>query len=336
MVIPLLVVLAASVAIRYACDWFEPAADHLGRNLPPGVKGATINAVGSSLPELLTSIALLFEHFDRGGFAAAVATCAGSAVFNIAVIPALCLLAARRAGVDKIVLDRGVIVRDGLFFVIGVLVLLDVLGEREITVFAGLALVGIYVLYLVVLYTSTRRASQGGAGAPAADEGEEWTSKRAWAVIAGSVAVLAVACHFLAQAVVDVAIVLDVAPYFTALILAAIATSVPDTILSVKDALKGEYDDAVANAVGSNTFDIGIGIGLPLLVYTLVHGTLQADDLVMREGIRELMVVLLVVTAFVLGMLVATQKIGLKRAFTMLGVYGAFAVWVLGDAAGWW
>ena len=37
--------------------------------------------------------------------------------------------------------------------------------------------------------------------------------------------------------------------YFTAVVLAAAATSVPDTVLSVKDARKGEYDDAVANAV---------------------------------------------------------------------------------------
>ena len=36
----------ASYLIKFACDQFEPAADYLGRNMPPGVKGATINAIG--------------------------------------------------------------------------------------------------------------------------------------------------------------------------------------------------------------------------------------------------------------------------------------------------
>eukprot|EP01047_Picozoa_sp_COSAG01_P114438 COSAG01_NODE_43112_length_433_cov_0.772455_1_plen_71_part_01 len=49
---------------------------------------------------------------------------------------------------------------------------------------------------------------------------------------------------------------LDVAPYFTAVILGAAASSVPDTIISYKDAMKGDYDDAIANAIGSNIFDI--------------------------------------------------------------------------------
>ena len=49
------VLVLCSVVISFACDSFEEAADFLGRNMPPGIKGATINAVGSSLPELFTA-----------------------------------------------------------------------------------------------------------------------------------------------------------------------------------------------------------------------------------------------------------------------------------------
>ena len=41
------------------------------------------------------------------------------------------------------------------------------------------------------------------------------------------------------------------------IIIAVAANSVPDTILSVKDAIKGNYNDAISNAIGSNVFDIG-------------------------------------------------------------------------------
>ena len=39
-------------------------------------------------------------------------------------------------------------------------------------------------------------------------------------------------------------------------VVAAIASSFPDTLLSIKDAQKGKYMDAFSNAFGSNIFDI--------------------------------------------------------------------------------
>ena len=49
------------------------------------------------------------------------------------------------------------------------------------------------------------------------------------------------------------------------------ASSIPDTILSVKDAQNKKYKDAFSNAYGSNIFDICIGIGLPVLIYLLAN-----------------------------------------------------------------
>ncbi|HEB79215.1 MAG TPA: hypothetical protein ENI79_01900, partial [Rhodospirillales bacterium] len=78
----LLAVVIASMVMMYACNSFDDAASHLGRNMTAGVRGATINAVGSSMPELLTTFFLLFLFQDQGGFAAGIATTAGSAIFN--------------------------------------------------------------------------------------------------------------------------------------------------------------------------------------------------------------------------------------------------------------
>ena len=92
----MLLVLISMYVIAFACDSFEPAADYLGTEvykMGPGIRGASIEAVASSLPELFTTLFLLFAHQDQDGFSAGIATCAGSALFNGAVIPAICIFA---------------------------------------------------------------------------------------------------------------------------------------------------------------------------------------------------------------------------------------------------
>ena len=46
----------AMLIIWRSSDGFEVASGYLGRNLTDGVRGATINAVGSSIPELFTTL----------------------------------------------------------------------------------------------------------------------------------------------------------------------------------------------------------------------------------------------------------------------------------------
>lgn len=56
------------------------------------------------------------------------------------------------------------------------------------------------------------------------------------------------------------------------LIVLAAGTSVPDAMGSIAVARDGMGDMAVANAVGSNTFDILLGLGLPWFIWALVQG----------------------------------------------------------------
>merc|ERR1712083_139177 len=51
----------------------------------------------------------------------------------------------------------------------------------------------------------------------------------------------------------------------------AAGTSVPDLITSVLVAKQGKGDMAVSSSVGSNIFDVTIGLPVPWLVYAMVH-----------------------------------------------------------------
>merc|ERR1719355_331982 len=52
----------------------------------------------------------------------------------------------------------------------------------------------------------------------------------------------------------------------------AMGTSIPDALGSLAVAKNGEGDMAVSNAVGSNVFDICMGLGLPWLIATIADG----------------------------------------------------------------
>jgi Ca2+/Na+ antiporter len=55
-------------------------------------------------------------------------------------------------------------------------------------------------------------------------------------------------------------------------LLLAAGTSVPDAIASVIVARNGEADMAIANAVGSNVFDILLGLGIPWALVPAIDG----------------------------------------------------------------
>jgi cation:H+ antiporter len=158
--------------------------------------------------------------------------------------------------------------------------------------------------------------------------GRDFTTSSAWVVLSLSTIVIAIACYGLSEAVMLSADALNVPAYFTALIFAAAATSVPDTILSVKDAMRGSYDDAISNAVGSNTFDITVALGLPLVLYALLYGDVT---IMSADETQTLRVVLFVVTVVVLLLLLLAPRVTVATAFILAAIYFGWMGFVFYD-----
>ena len=103
---------------------FDIAASYISRNLPKGIKGPTINAVASSLPELLISSLFLFYYNDLVGFSAGYATIIGSAAFNICAIPVLASwIYFNKSKSSSLRINKVIIFQDSLFNLISILFL---------------------------------------------------------------------------------------------------------------------------------------------------------------------------------------------------------------------
>lgn len=329
--LPFFYILLSCYLLKYACDTFEQAAAYLGRNFPPGVKGATVNAIGSSMPEMCVVIACLFWFDDPSLIMVALGVTAGSAIFNGCVIPALSIIMAKDENgkaVEHIELNKKVLLRDVFWVLTAEVALIVCLGFNSFTIWMAVILNVIYCLYAVHLYFDAKNHVAGDDDEYEYEEIEDkgiisnifafnfnallfsnrtFTLTRAVIVLSLAIAIISGASHILVEGVLGSAAVLGVPQFFAGLVFGAAASSIPDLILSVKDAQKGEYEDAVANPLASNTFDTTIAFALPLLVWFIINGV-ESLPLVQDGNLTILRWTLVGVTAAVAASLLFNYK----------------------------
>ncbi|HIA13248.1 MAG TPA: hypothetical protein EYN69_14470 [Flavobacteriales bacterium] len=159
------------------------------------------------------------------------------------------------------------------------------------------------------------------------------------AVIGSACLLLVVSCEWIGSATFSIFGYgnfsgLDIPIIFVSVILASAATSVPDTIISMRDAKRGNYDDAISNAIGSNIFDVCFALGLPLLIYTLMYGELTMSSEVVVFS-SELRILLLILTFLTVLIYYVGKKMGPIKAYTLIGMYVLFVVYIVGRSQNW-
>ncbi|KAI5623975.1 sodium/potassium/calcium exchanger 1 isoform X2, partial [Silurus asotus] len=105
----------------------------------------------------------------------------------------------------------------------------------------------------------------------------------------------------------------------------AAGTSIPDLITSVIVARKGLGDMAVSSSVGSNIFDITVGLPVPWLMFSFVHG--MAPVAVSSNGLFCAIVLLFLMLLFVIfSIAVCKWRMNKMLGFTMFMLYFVFLV----------
>ena len=408
----LLEVSVISIVIWQACDPFADAAQWVGQRfqLPGSVRGATLDAVASSMPELFSGIFFVVlaiaavdgnqiaETIEAGaeGYGSTIATCAGSAVYNMILIPAFCglVISFSRKSRPTIDVEDEVISRDGMWFVGCELLLILFLFQNTMhwwMAFVFLLLYGVYIyqLYRDALLFRTKMsavksfiaehgvATSVGTILDAMDsaglnvsrglviqaveetkdtglresEDDQECSHRAGIffgyislplngltttlTLIVSTLIAAMACYFLVEVTLETAEQLAVPAFFVAVILAAAASSVPDTFLAIGAARRGDDSGAVSNAFGSNIFDICICLSIPLLVNAYLTGWQPVELLQDGQpipGLVGLRILLVVLTFVTLAIMWHNRQLTFRKSLALCGLYGVFIAYaVLGS-----
>ncbi len=95
------------------------------------------------------------------------------------------------------------------------------------------------------------------------------------------IACIIIGSNFVVNSATEIATILGISERIISLTIVALGTSLPELVTSVVATKKGEYDIAIGNVVGSNIFNIGIVLGVPVAIFGTIHNiSFQFIDLI--------------------------------------------------------
>lgn len=241
------------VVLVLAADTFVAGAERLAlrRRWSPAVIGAVVVGIGTSLPELITSVLAA----GRGQADLALGNAAGSNVANLLlVLGVAALVTPLRSGVDDA--PR----RDGIVAALASLALLAVVADRQVSVLDGLllaALLAAAVGWQVRSATMVEAATEVPLRAP-----ERHLAVR---VVGGLVGVL-IGAQLLVSAATDLAERAGVPEIVVGSVLVAVGTSLPELATAIASARRGQVQLLLGNLLGSNVFNALAVVGAAALV----------------------------------------------------------------------
>ena len=322
------VTLVATAVIWKGSGLLESSSQRLSAyyQLPDVVQGAVVVAVGSSFPELSTTVISTLVH---GEFELGVAAIVGSALFNILVIPALSGLCSR----DPLTSNRDLVYKEAQFYMIAVAVLTltfafaaiyNPVGDGttirgEMTRTLALMPVALYALYVFVQYQDTIDHT-GEADASGIRPGREWGT------LALSLVVIVVGVEGLVRAAIAFGNLFGTPSFLWGITVVAAGTSIPDAFVSVRAARGGRGVTSIANVLGSNTFD---------LLVCIPAGVLIAGAATINFSLGAPLMAALTTATIVLFLLMRTHMI-LSRieSAALLVLYAAFVLWIGAESFG--
>lgn len=316
----------STLVVWKASDILEASSTKLASyyGLPAIVQGSLIAAVGSSFPELSSTVLSVLVH---GDFELGVGAIVGSAIFNILVIPAVSVFGDGK----NLKANREIVYKEAQFYMLSIAVLLltfsmaviyyPVPGEAikgNVTRFLAVIPVLVYGLYLFIQYEDTQDTEK--------EKITDIPVLKEWSLLLTSLVLIVAGVEGLVTSAIELGNIFDTPSFLWGLTVIAAGTSLPDSVVSYKAAKKGKGVVSIANVLGSNVFDLLIAIPI---------GVLLAGTTPINYGVAVPMFGFLTFSTIVLFTALRTElKLTRKEAYILLMVYTVFLSWMVAETLG--
>lgn len=259
MLINIILLVLGFVILIKGADLFVDGASGVAANFKVSkmLIGLTIVSFGTSAPEFAVSVKSLLS----GSGDIVLGNVIGSNILNILLILGCCgLVHSLNVKNNTVKKELPITMLISTLFAV---LLSDSIFDKGVTnSFTrgdGIALLLFFLVFIYYLITIARNKVEK-------DDTETLPmSKAAIFTIIGLVGIV-LGSNFVVDSATFLAEKLGVSERLISLTIIAFGTSLPELVTSVTATKKGEYDIAIGNVVGSNIFNIGMVVGLPVTI----------------------------------------------------------------------
>lgn len=244
-----------------AADYFIESAEKIGTALRinPFIIGVTIVALGTSLPELITSLIAVFKDTTE----IVIGNVVGSNIANFGLIMGFIAVIVKKPDLKFDVLVVEIPFYLGSAFLVAIM-MFDGSIDRWDGVIACLGM----VIFLIYTFRGNTRMPDELA------DGEESVERRLPAATIAVFILSGVAIYLSAEynirSVLKIAEILNIGAEVVAQTAVALGTSLPELLVSYAAAKRGNIEIAIGNLIGSNIFNSFAVLGIPAVIKTLV------------------------------------------------------------------
>ena len=280
-----------------ASDYFVDSAEVIGisMGISPFIVGVTIVAFGTSLPELATSIAAVFENSSE----IVIGNVVGSNITNILLVLGITAVVAK-----DIVLDFDVMDTDMPLLIASALFLYFVVSDLQISIVEALFLLVAMVIFLL----KSIKASKDS------DAERTKASTRSYIIVIVASAMVYLGAYLTIYAIKNISVIAGIPTEVIALTAVALGTSLPEVVVSIAAARKGKTAIAVGNVLGSNIFNTFAIMGIPALI----------KPLIIPESILSFSLPMMVGVTILFAFICFSSRISRWEGWMLILIYGIF------------
>lgn len=261
MILDIILLVVGFIILIKGADIFVDGASSIAGNfkISKMLIGLTIVAFGTSAPEFAVSVKSLIS----GSSDIVLGNVIGSNILNILLILGISSLF-HFLNVKNNTVKKELPITLLITTLFAVLLSDHLFDSNIINAFTrsdGIVLLLFFLVFIYYLISMARNKIDD-------DQNEKYMSmsKSIVYTILGLICII-VGSNFVVDSASSLASMIGISEKMISLTVIAFGTSLPELVTSVTATKKGEYDIAIGNVVGSNIFNIGMVIGLPVAIF---------------------------------------------------------------------
>lgn len=243
-------------------DYFVDAISSTATNLkiPKIIISLSIVAFGTSAPELFIS----FQGLLGGNNDIVLANVVGSTIVNS-------MLIIGTAAIIKPIKIKNETIKNQLplhFLIILVfsILLLDSIFDKTINTISRSDALVLFVIFLCFIYYIFSYYKKSHHLKDLIQEKPKWNLSKSIIISILGLISISIGSNLAVDNCVIIARYLHISEKLITMIILVVGTSMPELIMAITSAKKGEFDIIIGNIIGTNIFNIGFVLGLPIIL----------------------------------------------------------------------